>query len=82
MSDEEELEALRDTLTYMKETLPFYQKILKDVDTCTFNREELKNLPITTKDHLKQQPDGFISHTLVPEHVTWTGGTTGNAIPV
>lgn len=82
MSKEEELETLRDTLTYMKETLPFYQRILKDVDTRTFEREELKNLPITTKDHLKQQPDGFISHTLVPEHVTWTGGTTGNAIPV
>ncbi|MBU6998021.1 MAG: hypothetical protein HXS41_12280 [Theionarchaea archaeon] len=82
MNQEEELEPLRATLGYMKENLLFYERILEKVDIETFELKDLPTLPITTKDHLKRNPEGFIAHTLVPEHVTWTGGTTGNAIPV
>ncbi|MBU7014833.1 MAG: hypothetical protein HXS43_08385 [Theionarchaea archaeon] len=82
MNQDEELEALRATLAYMRENLSSYQKILEKIDPSTFELKDLSTLPITTKDHLKECPEGFITHTLVPEHVAWTGGTTGNAIPV
>jgi phenylacetate-coenzyme A ligase PaaK-like adenylate-forming protein len=78
----EELKAVRDTLTYMKENLPYYKDVLASVDVTTFQLEDMTILPLTTKDDLKKDPKSFIAHKLTPEYVAWTGGTTGNAIPV
>lgn len=80
--DPEELESLRTTLIYMKETLPYYAEVLKDVDCPHVQPEDMAALPITTKEDLKKNPEGFMARSLTPEHVAWTGGTTGNAIPV
>ncbi len=77
-----EVKAVRATLAYMKENVLYYKDVLASVDVETFQLEDMAALPLTTKEDLKKDPEAFIVHTLTPEYIAWTGGTTGNAIPV
>jgi len=78
---------LRRIIKHAYDTVPFYRKTFKELGLKTSNfktREDLKKLPILTRDTIKQQfPDGIVSETadktkLTPAH---TSGSTGEPMP-
>lgn len=76
---------LRILLKHAYETVPFYKK---EFDQCGFNpykfqhADELKALPIVTKDILKANIQEFISNAKLDSKtfIHLTGGTTGKAL--
>ncbi len=77
-------EMLKETLQYLSEKSPFYQRFFKannikvsEIKTL----EDLQRIPVTTKDHLQQFNDDFIcvSKTEIIDYVT-TSGTLGDPV--
>lgn len=82
---EMQLSRLQRTLRYVRERSPFYRKHLQAlsdvyIDSLTF--ETFRDVPFTTKDHLREHLHDVLSQ---PLHKAWvyyeTTGTTGPATP-
>jgi phenylacetate-CoA ligase len=78
-----QLQKIRETLLYVRQNSPFYQRLLGDAETDTVRSlEEMVRLPFTTSDDLKRQPLRFlcVSQTSIERCVTLqSSGTTGPA---
>lgn len=76
---------LRDVIKYVTTHSPFYREHLKGLttaDIAALTTENLRNLPFTTKDDLRNQGAAMVS---APLHQSWiyyeTTGTTGKPTP-
>ncbi|WP_310992918.1 phenylacetate--CoA ligase family protein [Aequorivita marina] len=77
-------EKLKETLEYIAKNSPFYKRFLQtnDIDISVINSlEDLKELPITTKEHLQRFNDEFICvpKSEIIDYVT-TSGTLGDPV--
>ncbi|MFJ4650064.1 phenylacetate--CoA ligase family protein [Nocardia sp. NPDC088792] len=77
------LEAFRNVVAYAKTHSPFYQRHLADVEPgaiTSLEPQELRRLPFTTKEHLRNEHYAISS---LPLHRAWvlykTSGTTGRS---
>lgn len=52
------------------------------VDLATMSFDDIQRLPLTSKDHLREQPDAFIARSATPVMRATTTGTTGRPTPV
>lgn len=82
--EEKQLELLKAQLQYIAEKSPYYQRIFKEknIDISQFSSfEDLKSLPITTKEELQQFNEEFIAvpQTEIIDMVT-TSGTLGSPV--
>lgn len=82
--EEKQLELLKAQLQYIAEKSPYYQRIFREkkIDIVQFSSfEDLKSLPITTKEELQQFNEEFIAvpKTDIIDLVT-TSGTLGSPV--
>lgn len=75
---------LKETLLYLNENSPFYKRFLdaNEIDILEINTlEDLRQLPVTTKDHLQRFNDEFrcVPKTEIIDYVT-TSGTLGDPV--
>lgn len=77
-------EKLHETLKYLKNNSPYYQKLFTnnkiDIDNIV-TLDDLKNIPVTTKDDLQNNPDSFlcVSNKKIVDYIT-TSGTMGEPV--
>lgn len=77
-------EKLMDTLQYLSEKSPFYKRFFAECNIQVSDiksLEDLKKIPVTTKDHLQQFNDDFccVSKSEIIDYVT-TSGTLGDPV--
>ncbi len=77
-------EKLKETLRYLSDNSPFYQRFFKENNIQVSSVKTLKDLesiPVTTKDHLQQFNNDFIcvSKSEIIDYVT-TSGTLGDPV--
>lgn len=75
---------LRETLYYLNENSPFYQRVFTENDiqlSEIITLEDLQKIPVTTKDHLQQFNDDFmcVPRSEIIDYVT-TSGTLGDPV--
>ncbi len=70
---------LQKELAYCKKFSPYYSQILKNVDVENFKLSDLKNLPLTEKSLVAEDPERFIcvERKDIGE-IVFTSGTTGD----
>ena len=70
---------LRKQLDYCKKHSPYYSAILRNIDTENFQLADLKNLPLTEKNVIAENPDRFVcvERKDIGE-IVFTSGTTGD----
>lgn len=70
---------LRKQLTYCKKHSPYYSEILRNTDTENFHLADLKNLPLTEKNVIAEDPERFVcvERKDIGE-IVFTSGTTGD----
>lgn len=70
---------LRKQLAYCKKYSPYYSEILRDIDTDNFQLADLKNLPLTEKHVIAEDPERFVcvERKDIGE-IVFTSGTTGD----
>ena len=77
-------EKLKETLRYLAENSPFYQNLFRENNIAVSeikSLEDLKKIPVTTKDELQKQNDDFlcVPKTEIIDYVT-TSGTLGDPV--
>lgn len=72
---------LRGTLTFAKETVPYYERTLKDVDVESVTSVgDLAAVPMLTKAQVRQGQQDIVSRAVHVEYVQNTSGTTGEVL--
>jgi phenylacetate-CoA ligase len=80
-----QMKKLKEMLVYSYENVPYYKQLFDDykLDAYTFQKkEELKKLPILSKKIVMDNIERFLSKENMEFYKSYTGGTTGKALPL
>lgn len=78
----EKKEQIKKILIHLKYNIPYYEKYLTNIPDNQLDESVLLNLPIITKEELRENIELFIDVTSSNNYVTKTGGTTGKSLNV
>jgi len=78
----EKEEQIKKLLIHLKYNIPYYKKYLINIPDNQLDESVLLNLPIITKEELRENIEIFIDVTSSNNYVAKTGGTTGKSLNV
>jgi len=79
--EELQLTRLKKLLTIAKNSSPYYNLLLQNIDIDSFTLNDLKNIPILTKENLRNNLENIKTYTDTNNLIkSETSGSTGNAL--